>query len=226
MRPGALPFGWWCCVVFVVEGVTRPDIGLSLNGPPKRFRAQYTRMGFARIALERNMAIRSGVVNSLRGPVEGGWGFLIAITKISSHMCVTRKGFTLVEVSVACLMLGIVSVGMAGLLLTAVVVPKMDNARYEAAFAAKKLREHLKSYVTADTGVTLNAPGNPPWHLPFDSSCDDCWALSNGVHDATAMLPEDLKVNCGATMRYVVGRETYAGRQITKVRIAVDWSAP
>lgn len=137
-----------------------------------------------------------------------------------------RKGNTLIEVMMASIILAMAVAAIGNLLLTVFTVPKRGNAQYEIAFAAKKLREQLKSYVTADTSVTLNAPGSPPWHLPDDSSCTNCWALADGAHNATDMLSSDLRTRYKATMRYTVTRELVAGRQVPKVRIVVDWSMP
>ena len=137
-----------------------------------------------------------------------------------------RAGNTLIEVIVACFVMAMTTVAIASLLLSTFAASKREIVQYEITFAAKKLREQLKSYVTADTYVTLNAPGSPPWHLPDDSSCNNCWALAEGEHNATSILSQELRTNYNATMRYTVTKELFLGRQIPKVRIVVDWSLP
>ncbi len=124
----------------------------------------------------------------------------------------------------ASIILAMTAAAIGSLLVSVSLAPKRGNAQYEIAFAAKKLREQLKSYVTADTSVTLNAPGNPAWHLPDDSSCTACWALAAGAHKATSMLSGDLRTKYKATMQYTVTWEDFAGRQVPKVKIVVDWS--
>jgi hypothetical protein len=61
--------------------------------------------------------------------------------------------------------------------------------------------------------------------LPEDSSCPACWALAEGGHDATAMLPQDMRAGYGATMRYTVANVPFAGKPVPKVTIDVEWSA-
>ena len=124
----------------------------------------------------------------------------------------------------ASIILAMAVAAIGSLLVSVSLAPKRGNAQYEIAFAAKKLREQLKSYVTADTSVTLNAPGSPAWHLPDDSSCTACWALAEGAHEATSMLSGDLRTKYNATMQYTVAWEDFAGRQVPKVNIVVDWS--
>jgi len=137
-----------------------------------------------------------------------------------------RLGTTLIEIIVAGALLAMLSVTVSGLLLSMFCTSKTGQARHEISLEAKKLREHLKAYVTADTSLTLNAPGNPPWHLPADSSCTNCWALANGQHNASDLLSADLREKYKATMTYRVTGEPFHGRTVKKVDIAIDWEMP
>lgn len=134
-----------------------------------------------------------------------------------------RPGATLVEVLVGAMVLLMMATAVSSLLLSTFGASKTGQTRYQVALASKKLREQLKAYVTEDTSVLLNAPGNPPWHLPEDTSCESCWALEDGMHDATGLLPDGLREDHAAKMRYAVTSESYRGRRVKKVRIIVDW---
>lgn len=133
-----------------------------------------------------------------------------------------RLGGSLVEVVIAGVVLAMCAVTASGLLLSIFTVPRKASVKHEMILAGRKLREELKSYVTADVAVTHSAPGNPPWHLPQDSSCNNCWALEPGGHDATSMLSDELRAK-GATMKYVVTRQRVGGRILPKVDITLKW---
>jgi len=99
---------------------------------------------------------------------------------------VSRKGFSLLEIMVASIILGMVAVTCATIVMSTYSSFSKDKARYLIAQEANNLKEELKNYVTADLSITLKAPGKPPWHLPDDTSCTDCWALEEGKHEVTA----------------------------------------
>lgn len=137
-----------------------------------------------------------------------------------------RKGVSLIEIIVASMILVTVSMAVSFLLLSTLTSRQREEATHNISLGAKKLRETLKSYVTADTSVVLNAPGSPAWHLPEDSSCASCWALEEGAHEATTLLPSDFRAKYGATMKYSVKKELFNGREVRNVRISVDWNLP
>jgi len=138
----------------------------------------------------------------------------------------TRKGVSLIEIIVASMLLVTVAMAVSFLLLSTLTGHQREEATHNVSLGAKKLREMLKSYVTADTSVVLNAPGSPAWHLPEDSSCASCWALEEGTHEATSLLPLSFREKYGATMKYSVKKELFNGREVRNVRISVDWSLP
>ena len=137
-----------------------------------------------------------------------------------------RKGVSLIEIIISSLILVMVAMVVASLLLSTFTSRKREEAMHEVSLGAKKLREVLKSYVTADTSVLLNAPGSPPWHLPEDSSCETCWALEDGEHDATGLLSENLRAKYSAALKYTIKSEISNGREVRRVTINVDWSMP
>lgn len=124
---------------------------------------------------------------------------------------------------VASVILGMVAVTCATIVMSTYSSFARDKAKYLIAQEANNLKEELKNYVTAELSITLNAPGQPPWHLPGDTSCTDCWALAEGKHDVTSRLPEELRKTYGATMSYTVTLVEYNGREMRDVSINVDW---
>lgn len=137
-----------------------------------------------------------------------------------------RAGAVLAELLVAGIILLMTAAAVAGMLVSVAAASKTAHARYEVSLAAKKLRENLKSYVTEDISVTENAPGNPPWHLPEDAACSSCWALAEGRHEATALLPSSLKSGYNARMFYTVINQSPRGAAFRKVVISVEWNLP
>lgn len=142
------------------------------------------------------------------------------------EMFKNRKGVSLIEIIISSLILLMAATAVSILLLSTFTSRKREEAMYGVSLGAKKLREELKSYVTGDTSILLNAPGRPAWHLPVDSSCSDCWALQEGEHDATGLLPASFREKYRAAMKYKVRSEIFRGRVVRAVRINVDWSMP
>jgi hypothetical protein len=137
-----------------------------------------------------------------------------------------RPGTALPEVLVATFILAFIAMTVSALLLSSNMMTKDSTAKYALSQEAIKLRAVLKNYVTADTTVTLNAPGSPPWHLPEDDSCSDCWALQEGTHEVTSSLPAYLRTNYAATLKYKVTLAKSGSRDIRKVSITAGWTPP
>ncbi|HBW22901.1 MAG: hypothetical protein A2X28_04145 [Elusimicrobia bacterium GWA2_56_46] len=138
-----------------------------------------------------------------------------------------RKGFTLVEVVVASMVLVMVAVTCASLLLSTFTSFPKEKIRYQAAQEAASLKEELKNYVTEDRSTTAGAPGNPPsWHLPDDSSCANCWALAAGTHTVTNRLPLEMRQTYGATMSYFVKTTLYQGKEMRDVNVSINYTVP
>lgn len=95
-----------------------------------------------------------------------------------------RRGYTLVETLVAVMLISVVVTSVFSLVLTAKMGSKKTGRRAEALYYVQQYRELLKAYVTADTSVPGPTPG---WVLPGDPC--GCYALSNGTHNLTPLLP-------------------------------------
>jgi len=137
-----------------------------------------------------------------------------------------RNGSTLIEVVVGAMILVMAAAVIGNVMLSTFMVKRSDKLRYDLSVETAALREHLKNYVTADTSIVSNAPGFPPWHMPEDSSCASCWALSPGVHDVTSRLPAGLRADYKATLKYTVSIKDYHGRNVSNVRIETSWELP
>ncbi|MDD2805391.1 MAG: hypothetical protein PHV33_07535 [Elusimicrobiales bacterium] len=137
-----------------------------------------------------------------------------------------RRASALIEVVLGSIILAMAVAALGGILLSSFRVKDSGQVRFSLAEYSAALKEDLKNYVTADTSITLNAPGSPPWHMPEDASCAACWALSPGTHDVSSRLPSDLRTTYGATLKYVVTNSTYKGRTGLNVKISTDWTAP
>jgi len=142
--------------------------------------------------------------------------------------CVVRYrcGAALVEVVVGSMVLAMAAAIVGNVLLSSFVVKNYDRVRFTLAGETVALKEALKNYVTADTHVTLNAPGVPPWHMPEDSSCSGCWALAPGTHDVTQRLPVELRSKYAATLKYTVAGRSYKGRGVSYVKVEANWNIP
>jgi len=138
----------------------------------------------------------------------------------------SRGGHALVEVIISAVILAVASAAISSMLLSTYSTPHKSIVKHQMLLAERKLREELRAYVTADTSVTENAPGDPPWHLPEDTNCTHCWALSEGDHNATLMIPESLRVKYSAAMRYTVAWEGDGLSKLQKVDIVTEWEIP
>jgi hypothetical protein len=137
-----------------------------------------------------------------------------------------RNGSTLAEVLVGAIIMAMAAAVVGGILLSTYKLKSCDKVRYSLAAAEADLREDLKNYVTADTSIITNAPGDPPWHMPEDVSCDDCWALAPGVHDVSGRLSRAIGAEYNATLTYTVTQRQWQGRTVTNVKITTNWQQP
>jgi len=120
-----------------------------------------------------------------------------------------RKGFTLVEVVIATLLLAIGITASFSVCVSVKFKVNKDDTRTRMNFYARQLLEDLKSYVTADTTDPDLAAGAPygTWSYCWaQGQCDAAaWALAPGEHVVTMMLPKTLRDDQGATLKYFVG---------------------
>ncbi|MBI4423360.1 MAG: type II secretion system protein [Elusimicrobia bacterium] len=149
----------------------------------------------------------------------------------------SRPGFTLVELTVAVLILAIVSAGVLSAVLSSTVSAGRTESRWQASLAAERLRGALKRYVIAHQGGEPSdrdleslarqlgcAPGRAADCVRLEG--DGCrWALQAGcAHDATALLRETLgREPVTGRMSYTVADDPDGGKQVA---IRVDWEGP
>ena len=133
-------------------------------------------------------------------------------------------GSTLVEVMISILLVATAVASTTPIMISAHIAPVEDDIRRQMSLSARQLKETLRNYNTPTPTITLGAPGLPAWHLPEDSSCIACWALEDGDHDATAMVPASLRSAYNARMTYRVA--TVAAPGAKEVRIYVAWNKP
>ena len=155
------------------------------------------------------------------------------------------KGFTLVEVVVAMLVMATAAFGIMGVLLSARKTQASSDRRQVANFYAQLLRETLKEYVIAypSSGTpvsgdltTLRTTINGSWFCPSsNTTCeklpgDGCsWALdaSCNPHTADSLLPAWFSGASGSIynghMTYTVTAGADGGKSVV---INVTWTEP
>ena len=131
----------------------------------------------------------------------------------------------MVEVVIATLILALaVSSFVAGMLSTTMQARKVEG-RDRGSRHTNALLQELRNYVTAAPMPAPGAPGNPAWHLPGDA-CAGCWALSEGRHDVTALLPAELSAPpLNARMTYTVTLRLSGGDTARAVDAEMTWDA-
>lgn len=136
-----------------------------------------------------------------------------------------EHGFTLIEVVVSMLILGLMSVMVMPVFLTGRMSVGRSGRRATAADAVHRVAEELKGYVTAETSL-VNGPGTgiDGWFLPGDRSGRR--ALERGAHDLDpAMWAGPLVPYQGAISYEVTVRDTPSGPQ-PDVSFRVSWAEP
>ena len=136
------------------------------------------------------------------------------------------RGFTLVEVVIATLLLAVGVAGVFSVTLSARVQSKRHAGRDKINQYGRRLGEELKSYVTGADPLKIHQglPGGE--HKHPDDTCTQ-WALSETCnHDVTSMLPQELRsAPYNARLTYQVYAPAKAGDP-RKVEISMTWSDP
>ncbi|MBI3299209.1 MAG: hypothetical protein HYZ75_13655 [Elusimicrobia bacterium] len=133
------------------------------------------------------------------------------------------RGAALVEVIISGLLIAIAVSSVMGALLHARRGAGKTGSLERASLHAERLRTELKNYVTDDHSPLEGAPGTPPGSWKLEGDPCDCWALREGAHDASALLPEDFRTRHGATMTYVVSVTVVDGSPLRQADIKVRW---
>lgn len=134
-------------------------------------------------------------------------------------------GFTLVEVTISMLFIGIMTAVCMPTFLTVSMAEGRASRRSAAADAVHRVAEELKRYVTADRSLA-NGPGTgfDGWLLPGDQS--GMPALAPGEHILNPALWAAPLASSGAALSYTVAvRATPNGPQ-PDVTFRVSWQEP
>ena len=134
-----------------------------------------------------------------------------------------RNGFTLIELIVATLMIGVIAGAMMSLTLTGRMSVGRVDRRVSAAAAVRGVSEALKAYVTADRALA-QGPGAGPdgWTLPGDLSVLP--AFGAGHHElSTAQWAPALAAQGGRISYDVAVRQTPSGPE-PDVSFSVSWN--
>lgn len=134
-----------------------------------------------------------------------------------------RRGFTLVELIIATLMIGVIAGAMMSVTLTGRMSVGRVDRRVAAAAAVRGVSEALKAYVTADRTLAQGpGVGADGWTLPGDLSVLPAFAA--GHHElSTGRWAPVLAAQGGRISYDVTLRQTGSGPQ-PDVRFAVSWS--
>lgn len=153
------------------------------------------------------------------------------------------RGYTLVEVVVAMLLMAIMVSSVFSLALSSRQAGGKSERRMEAARITKEVTGLLKNYVTGDPTTTLiagpnaNNPANT-WSLddptrvpPVTDTCTcggpNPYALAPGTHTIAGLLPLWFSgPPYNATLKYYVGSETIDGSPAPQINVTVDWTEP
>jgi Tfp pilus assembly protein PilV len=139
-----------------------------------------------------------------------------------------QRGAALVELLVAGIVLAFAVSALVGAMLGTSRASHRSKGRETAALYTTMLLEELKNYVTADASPREGAPGDPPgsWKLKGDPC--GCWALMEGAHDASALLPSEFRDKAKARLTYTVNVETVGaeGDEVRTVEARLDWEEP
>lgn len=143
-------------------------------------------------------------------------------------MRVDAKGVVLVETLVATLLAAVITSGVFMAILSSRQALAKSDVRTQATASAKQLLDLLGNFVTADpsAATVAYAPYNC-WNFrdPNDAGgvCLPGWALADGNHDATFLLPAELQGNFSAAMSYVV---TTRADGTKSVAVSLAWVEP
>lgn len=140
----------------------------------------------------------------------------------------TSKGAVMVELVVAAILVAVAVTAMTSVVLQGSGHRGKMQRRERGMLHAGQLLNDLKNYVTADpSAATQGSAPNQCWNLRpggMTSPCPGGWALSPGQHDASFMLPAELRnAPINATLTYNV---TVGGTGNRAVTVDFNWSEP
>lgn len=141
--------------------------------------------------------------------------------------CGNNRGFSLIEVMIGTLLMGLVATSVFGVALSTSQNSGRIGRKTAASLVGRKIMEQLKNYVTADT-IGTTGPGAAPngWGFPGDDCA--CYAFSTGTHnlDATLWLPELAGPPYNAKLSYTVTNAATGNGNQPTVSLNIGWNAP
>ncbi len=143
-------------------------------------------------------------------------------------------GSTFLEVVIAMLLVAVMASSVFSVALTAMSGGGQTMREFVADQASRQLSQTLKNYVTGDnTSTWIRGPGGGAnaWSMDNptaginDTSCVNCYALSDGTHTITGYMPGWFESTYNGTLSYWVDRPQ-AGVNMPIVVITVKWDEP
>lgn len=129
------------------------------------------------------------------------------------------KGFSLVEVTIASLIIAIGTTAILSVATTSKMQLKRSDTKEQMNQQARRLVEELKNYVKPASYTGAGGPNGGSWAFPGDTAGG--WALGPGDHDVTANLPASLRnAPVNAKLLYTVTVDAGGNRRIS---VSMKW---
>lgn len=137
-----------------------------------------------------------------------------------------QAGVALVELLVAMLLVALAVSAVAGSLLSVSRNRGRLERREQGLLHVNQLLQELKRFVSSDPSAqTADMAPEGCWNFrdpPPAGACLPGWALSDGAHDASFLLPGAWRAEFGARLTYTVSRP--AG--LPEVAARLNWGEP
>jgi len=138
------------------------------------------------------------------------------------------KGFSLAEVLIATMVVGLMAMGAFSVALTGRTGSGKTARRTAAALDVQRVAENLKNFTTPDVLVAPGPGAGWPngWALPGDLCY--CYAFQTGLHrlDAAQWLPEFSGPPYNGSISYTVVNDPTPDGARPTVNFKVDWTEP
>lgn len=133
----------------------------------------------------------------------------------------TSKGFSLIELTVAALLMAIMTASVFSVVLSSRLQKARADPRLNHNIYAQAVLDALRNYVAYDPA---KLPNNGRWAADTCAACGggNCWALKEDcAHDVSTLLPAEFRFNYRlsitqwATLKYTVTILPSGGRTVT-----------
>ena len=146
--------------------------------------------------------------------------------KIKNRMCpcfISPRGFTLVEIIVAALLLALISAGMFSITLSSRKLTKRSAQRHFATEVAQAVLENLRAYLGDDywpNGTDTNPLAIHPGYYPYFNFSDDSSPLKSAISDAFGSSEFATRFNARWSYKVEPGGDNTEYRKVT---VDVQW---